>query len=872
MSGYQDIKNHISRNLKKSDNIDIKEEINKTQIVIESVGLKMFADIISVDNLQNLTNDDWQRMQLELETSFNVRMEQGILIKGTDQQNRDTTWWTGKAQQECNHYYWDRYKEYLKDYLPPEVVKTIDDDTNVAMNNIENPAIQQFDRRGMVVGHVQSGKTGNYAGLICKATDVGYKFIVVIAGGINNLRNQTQERLNEAFVGKDGGLQVGVGRGDAQNDKLPISLTTKEKDFNKQDADRNAQSTNFDTNTTPVILVIKKNVHSLKNVIDWLNKQYPNKVTGYAMLMIDDESDYASIDTSKRENEPTAINKGLREILAKFNKSAYVAYTATPYANIFIDHESEHEQYEDDLFPRDFIYALNAPTNYFGAREIFLDSDRKFLVPVDDYQDDIPVKHKKDFELPAMPKSLYEAMRVFLLNIAFRHLRGQVGHNSMLIHATRFTAVHQKIASHITQYIDEIKKDIASYGKLSNANQQSYLIQNLENTLNLRYENLDFNWNEILQSLCNVVGSVVIREVHQQTTVPLEYRKDVVTNAIVIGGTSLSRGYTLEGLSVSYFLRNTVFYDTLMQMGRWFGYRESYQDLCKIYMPETTIDNFGHIIEATEDLIDDFKKMRDENMTPKDFGLAVKQHPDSALQVTARNKQRTTQDMYFDMKLDGKSKETSCLYSDLNKRKNNINAVQNIINKISQTTIFEKKGKKYLWRNINKEQIIKFLKEFAVISLDPFGLKTRMPIEFIKKYVNEQETDWDIALYSGLGNEYTFSTNIVINKEKRKLDNKDQYFELQNRQVSSEGAELIVLSEEQAKGLESKRKDARAIMSKPLLMLHVLEVEGKIKITELAAFGISFPGGIKSSGKTVKLKINSVYVQEILKEEQADDY
>jgi len=317
-----------------------------------------------------------------------------------------------------------------------------------------------------------------------------------------------------------------------------------------------------------------------------------------------------------------------------------------------------------------------------------------------------------------------------------------------------------------------------------------------------------------------------------------------------------------------------------MQMGRWFGYREGYQDLCKIYMPETMIDNFGHIIEATEDLFADFKKMSDENMTPKDFGLAIRQHPDSVLQVTARNKQRNAQDMYFDMKLDGHSKETSYLYSALDKRNKNINAIKNIITEISKTSKFENKGKRYLWCDVNKEQVVNFLNEFEVISLDPFGLTTRMPIEFIKKYVREQDTNWDVALYSGFGNEYKILDGILINKVKRKVKDKGKCYELQNRHVSSEGAELIILSNEQKKGLKSKkkdkRKDARAIMIKPLLMLHILEPEilepEKISnITELAAFGISFPGGIKSSGKTVKLKINSVYVQEILQEEQSDD-
>jgi hypothetical protein len=829
---YQPIKDHISTNLRKSDIVNIKAEINNTRSSIEAVGLEVFGNIIGINNLHNLTDGDWKRMQVELETQFNVKMERGVLIKGDDQKNRDTAWWTGEAQKKNESYYWDRYIDYLAGLLPPEVVKTIDDDTNVIMNNIENPAIDQFDRRGMVVGHVQSGKTGNYAGLICKAADSGYKFVIVIAGGINNLRDQTQERLNEGFVGKDGGVQIGVGKGNTQNDKLPISLTTKEKDFNKQDADRNSQSTNFDTNITPVILVIKKNVNSLRNVIDWLDSQYPNKIESHSMLMIDDESDYASIDTNKPEHEPTAINKGLRKIIAKFDKSSYVAYTATPYANIFIDHEAEHDQYEDDLFPRDFIYALSAPDNYFGARKIFLDAERRYLVPIDDYQDVIEEKHKKNLELPSIPDSLYEAMRVFLLNISIRNLRGQGDkHNSMLIHATRFTNVHKKLALHVRQYLKAVKKEVNVYGKLPNADLHSSLIQDLKNTFNLRYKKIEFSWQEILLSMCNIVDVIDYREVHQDSdsSAPLQYRKNIATNAIVIGGTSLARGYTLEGLSVSYFLRNTIFYDTLMQMGRWFGYRDGYQDLCRIYMSETMIGNFGHIIEATEDLIDDLKKMRDEGMTPKDFGLAVRQHPGSGLQVTAINKQRSAHNIYFDMKLDGHYKATSYLSSDLNKRNKNIGAIKNIIKKISKEKDFERRGRRYLWPGVSKDRIIDFLNEFEVFSLDPFGIKTSMPIDFIKRYVREQDTEWDVALYSGEGGEYQLFDGVSINKESRKVRDKGDYYEIHQRQVSSGSAESIVLTSEERKELGSKRKEIRAAMKKPLLMLHILQTKVDIE-------------------------------------------
>ncbi len=867
MSSYQKVKTHILEKLKNQQDekgilitSNINNEIQNIKILLSIPEAK--DALFGVDKII-LSDNDFLRIKRELETSFNVKMDEGLLIQGEEQQDRDNSWWTGEVQQDVDNYYWGRYRKYLKKSLPSEVVRTIDVDTDIIMNNIENPNINYFNRYGMVVGHVQSGKTANYSSLICKAADAGYKFIVVIAGGINNLRNQTQERINEAFVGKDRGRQIGVGIGDSILSKEPKSLTTIERDFNKQDADRNSQGTNFETNTTPILIVIKKNTRTLGSVIDWLEKVYrKNRISNHAMLMIDDESDYASINT-KEEEEPTAINKKLRKLLSLFHKSVYVAYTATPYANIFIDHEAGHEDLGRDLFPKDFIYSLNAPNNYFGARKIFLDGDRKYLVPIDDYLDDIPSKHKKDFELVAIPPSLYDAMRVFILNIAIRNLRGQGNsHNSMLIHATRFTDVHQRFALHVENYINSVIVDINSYGGLIHAINYSGLIVELKETFELTYMDIEFGWDEVLHGVCSTIETIVVREVHQRTSVPLEYRKDRVTNAIVIGGTSLSRGYTLEGLSVSYFLRNTVFYDTLMQMGRWFGYRVGYEDICRIYMPESMIDSFGRIIEATEDLIKDFKSMSDANKTPNDFGLAVKQHPDSVLQVTARNKQKNVQEFIFNMRLDGQAKETSWLSYNIKNRKNNLSTIENIVKNLEDYYNREYVGKNILWRNINKKNIIDFLDAFKFYQTDGLGISARMPTAFVKEYVKTRNVSWDVALYNGKGNSYTIG-DIQFNKESRKATVKNDYIEIQNRQVSAGNSESIALDNEARKKLGSNRKEIRKSIKNPLLQLHILETD---EDKELASFGISFPGDIFSKEETINLKINTVYYKNLLED------
>lgn len=883
INSYEVIKEFIVGKLEKYSGAlpqdKIISEINILKGLIATMGLETLAQVLSVDYLEELSDVDWEIMQRELEALFNVKMEFGILIQGEEQQKRDTTWWTSTAKQISENYYWNRYLKQMKRSLPFEVIKTIDVDTDKVMDNIENPYLDDFSRYGMVVGHVQSGKTGNYSALICKAADAGYKFIVVIAGGINNLRNQTQERLNMSFVGVDEGNRVGVGKFAGYiKSKQPASLTTTLQDFNKRDANKNSQSINFDNMNSPIVMVIKKNSKTLLNVISWLEAQYKNQqISKHSMLMIDDESDYASINT-KDEDNPTIINERIRIILGMFRKSAYVAYTATPYANIFIDHQVNKENLGKDLFPKDFIYALDAPTNYFGARKIFRDTDFKHIITINP-PNELPLNHKKYHNIIELPETLKDAIRLFLINIGIRNLRKQKGkHNSMLVHISRYTMIHQMMGMHIEEYLSSLRKDIISFGILKNPEAQSINIMEMKEMFEREHSNLEFSWNKVIKSITTMIETVIVREVHAQKSIELEYRDDRPTNAIVVGGTSLSRGFTLEGLSISYFLRTTVFYDTLMQMGRWFGYRDNYEDLCRIYMTEDMRDNFKLIIEATEDLFDDFKRMQLEKKTPEDFGLAVRQHPDSGLQVTARNKQKNSKDIYFEMKLDGSAKETSWLYNDIDSRKNNLKAIENTIKLLENDWINNKEVKQktktsadYLWREVDKSVVSSFVDEFKVYGDGPFGLKSRMPIDFIRKYIDTVETKWDVAIYSGEEDAYSIIDAVMIRRESRKVENKELYFEIKNRQISSGNSESIALTDSLRKKLNSNRKDIRANLERPLLMLHVLQTD---EDDQLAAFGISFPGSITSTGKTVKLKINTVYINEIenmLAEEEYDD-
>lgn len=871
INNYQLVKNFIKKKLQETDeplsSNSIYNEIENIKILISDEQQRhALTVLLSLSNDVKFEEQDWLRMTRELEMYFDVKMEEGFVIQGEEQQKRNNDWWTNGMKLSKKQFFWNRYREFIGKDFSPDVIRTIDIDTDVVMNNIEDPSVESFSRHGMVVGHVQSGKTSNYSALICKACDAGYKFIVVIAGGINNLRNQTQIRINAGVIGKQEGKSIGVGKlGKNSNDIRPCSLTTAKLDFNKQDADKNSQMINFDNISVPIIMVIKKNTRTLDNVIAWLNAQYKDKISKHAMLLIDDESDYASINT-KGEDNPSTINKKLRMLISLFKKSSYVAYTATPYANIFIDYKVDNKDLGRDLFPKDFIFALDAPTNYFGAKKIFLQHPEKHIIKINDNEGKLPLKHKKDHRIVGLPESLNEAIRLFIINIAIRKLRGQEhNHNSMLVHVSRYTAVHQMVAYFVENYLEIIRNETLAYGAIQNSSSYSKYIKDMEDTFHKTHKEIEYNWFEVLISICSIITTIVVREVHQKSKIPLEYTKRNVTNAIVVGGTSLSRGFTLEGLSVSYFIRTTVMYDTLMQMGRWFGYRNNYEDLCRVYLTGSMAENFANIIEATEDLFDDFRRMSEAKKTPDDFGLSVCQHPDSALQVTANNKLKHTQDYYFDMRLDGLEKETSWLSKDKEILNNNLYAIESLVKKmcITNSNMHERIKKKNLWRDVNRQLIKEFLDKFQVYANNPFFITSKMPIDFIKKYVKDIDIKWDVVLASGASKSIYKIDQIAFEKEFRKVEDKGDYYEVNRRQISSESVERIVFTNEELKGCSKKRKDLRAKMKKPLLVLHIMDTN---IANNIAAFGISFPGGVNSGSKVIKHKINSVYVDQILKD------
>jgi hypothetical protein len=889
-SPFEILREHLFSDLRHKkqplEQLEIDNAISTTMTIVENMGLEMYLKVISHNLEYSLSSEfnhvDWLLLRQEIEKSFLVLVKEGKMVKGSG--NVDRTWWSTRDKITSNPYYWNRYKEWISDKLVPEVVRNIDEDTDVVMNYIGDPSLLEFNIYGMVVGHVQSGKTSNYSALIDKASDAGYKFIVVIAGTLNNLRNQTQIRLNESFIGKQGDQIVGVGLYKNDPSKIPLCLTNDSDDFNLTYANRVKGTLNFENIKVPILIVIKKNSSTLKNVVSWLVAQYPNGVSDHAMLLIDDESDYASINTKEME-DPTIINKRIRKLISLFKKTSYVAFTATPYANIFIDHEASNTEVGLDLFPKDFIYLLEPPSNYLGAKHYFVDNPGDHIVNINDYDEAFPLNHKITHTIVEIPDSLIEAILLFYLNVGIRYERGFVNnHNSMLIHVSRFTDVHVQVRNKIENFVHDLNRSIKTRGGLFYPFDNDDLLLQLHAVYLKYFPDFTIEFTKILNRLVIVLDAFLVKDIHSKTKTPLVYRTDVPINAIVIGGTSLARGFTLEGLSISYFLRTTILYDTLMQMGRWFGYRDGYADLCRIFIPDGIEDNFRDIILSTEELFEDFRDLAISNKTPFDFGLAIQQNPNSALQITARNKLKNIKKFDYTMKFDGRLKETVKFNADIDVINSNYLTGIEFINKLVQSEPFDKVGSSIFWDNISKDYVIKFLNNYKEITdNDPLGILSKMPLPFVRDYVIKRDCSWDVALISGDGDiieNGTFSENLPIKRVERNMIYRpvDNIYHYKKNQLSIPRDESIPLL---ASNIDQSifginRKLMRKLRSRPLLLVYIIQsniLDKNVKLDNILGFSVSVDGDIESNSQTIKMVVNTVYYQHLLENlnEEFDD-
>lgn len=804
------------------------------------------------------------------------RMGAGVSLVDVEADHDDE--WVYKRE-DINWTYSDAYEEYLKkEQMHPTVVRSLSDVGTKILGHLQDPTSEgKWDRRGLVIGHVQSGKTANYMGVIAKAADAGYKFIIVIAGIHNNLRKQTQERIDEGFVGRssDPEDRKKVGVGLSRGYPHPATLTNINDDFSKRTANQSGWKIN-DLNK-PTVLVIKKNVNTLKALHDWLermNAEADGIIADVPMLMIDDEADNASINTNKPELDPTKTNAMLRKILGLFAKSCYVGYTATPFANIFINPDSYDDEAYEELFPRDFIVSLDAPNTYFGPDKVFLDeaSSARILRPILDCEEYLPFSHKKDDPISELPPSLYAAIDQFIVARAVRNLRGQVHkHCSMMINVSRFVAAQNAVRNFVSLYEKKVREAVkANYGMPDAVSQKNEVMISLKASFDNEFSDCGFTWSDIKAALNDVFENLRIFVVNSKSDEALDYKKyerdGNSLTAIAIGGLSLSRGLTIEGLTVSYMYRNTRMYDTLMQMGRWFGYRPGFEDVCRVHLSPDSINWYGHIAEASEELRQQIKRMRRDRLSPRQFGLYVTAHPDRLL-ITAANKMRAGEKIIVNQNFSGRivesyllpvsrkiNKENEALISEYWKRRFGRDALEPI-----------KKG--WFAENVALSEIDEFLTRFR--SHPEFADRKAAALSYLRA-LSDKYDKGDVLLISVSANGEDASNYMLGTQVRNSAERDGDAWRTSKDRVASRGDERLGLSSPQGdKAAELAREDGndkepsdfhfRSVRKKPLLMLHVLGPVGKDADARVPAFGLSFPPGHYQT--EVEVVANRVWIE-----------
>ena len=854
-------------------------------------------------------------------------LQEGIALTN---QKTDFSPWLSNERASIDFYYWERYKEYLirKKGWAGGIVSTLDKDSDKILDLLGNPKdTTSWLRRGLIIGDIQSGKTANYTSIMNKAADAGYQVILLFTGTTENLRMQTQSRIDMEFIGMPSGIvnnaevdshwaPIGVGEIEGKPKKQPISFTSVLNDFRVAGANQITQQLQEDGT---YVFVIKKNKRIIDTLSDWLAKNNPKKdgVYNLSALIIDDEADNASINTNKPDADPTTINRGIRKILSNFARASYLAVTATPYANIFIDGENLDATDNVDLFPSDYIYLLSTSKEYVGASALFaedVDPQNENCIEEidsDEMENILPLKHKKDSltinSVDDLPECLMESVRYYLLAQGLMDYKlGMSPHRSMLINVSRFTLVQNNIKNALDSWL---RNDV--WGCIKN----NHMRPKWADSPNTKeFYNLKQVWDKYkLEAIYNIpwetfssdklwdsISKVEIISVNQSNESSLlDYNNHKEGyRVIAVGGFSLSRGLTLEGLVVSFFYRNSRAYDTLMQMGRWFGYRSNYLELFKIWMSEDSTSWYETIVEATENLKLQIETMNKAGRSPSDFGLAVQRQPLSRLLITARNKMiHTEEGQRLPVMISGNLIETPRLDYNLETNRQNGNHIKRFIKQIYE--IGEKPsneiytGSSILLTKIPKSNVASLVKQFQS---DKWNLDYQS--EGLFDYIeNDREFPfWDVAIVSTSSSEFEpeeYETNsgvIFINRQDRTTTVVNKILKIGKKsvRVGSGGITKIGLTQEQidkirednaAKGKKNYDANYLSVERNPLLLLYSLKIkpdtskeENKGKVNDplfqdqtVYAIGLGFPNsGRDLPTRYVQYIYNPVAVQQYL--------
>ena len=897
------------------DESHIKDKVE----VLKNMPVEMLV-VFFDSNSKDFAAVDWDNIMRTLHEEVLVKYDPGKgLIDDTEEY--DKQWFSKiKITKNYNSYYSERFNDCYKEKLGSQVRYTLSRDSESILNLCGSPKRETVKHiRGLLFGFVQSGKTLNYASVSNSAMGAGYDMIIILAGATNILREQTQNRLNHDLIGQYNGKSIGVGKYNNIASKKPISLTTPITDFNTKEANSQTNGINLENIRVPVIAVIKKHVTPLKNLKDWLENQSGGGVLKKSLLLIDDESDYASINTNE-ENDPTSINRGIRDLLNSFDVSTYLAVTATPFANILINHEVNNEEYGADLFPRSFIWALDKPETYIGVREVlgqsFVDVYNLDLEMDDeDVQEELrfvfTAKNENKFE--CLPYYIKYAICRFLYNsTCLRQERPKTDHLSMLVNISRLTNHHIEISGLIQEFTDDLYRTIRNSSIERIDDNWLLHIKELAITNLHGFNSVKAFWKELEYNL----GVLEIFDIHQRTKVPLEYPIGLKRNSILIGGLSLSRGYTIEGLITSVFIRTTKTFDALMQMGRWFGHKKHILKYISIFTTPTIRNRFELIEESIIDLLLQIDEMIRLKLAPRDFGLNIRRHPNviietavrqlrsrQGLDVVSPSKRKSAQEITLKLSLGNRIMETVRFLNDEESAIHNnqlvIDFFQNLdtdedCHKYSTTAypslfieIKKEKEKILGFLDVPNSHLRDFITDFKLPTQKLSETSAKLPLRFLIDFLANPQNDklkWDVSLVSGSGGDEKSTVKILGDnflKVERSLeqskDNKS--IKLPKNQLSIPAHESRFLNEDAKKPYErSEARELRKKTEKPLFLLFPIHPTpaadedldlSTFKTTDLWGWSISMPAS-ENDEDYISVLANSVYIKELMEDYTED--
>ncbi|WP_338597165.1 Z1 domain-containing protein [Saccharopolyspora sp. SCSIO 74807] len=637
------------------------------------------------------------------------------------------TWYLGpQAGDKC----WPALEKLLAKGMSADAISSLDDSSSKIVSLLNHPRERSFNSRGLVVGYVQSGKTTNFTSVMAKAADRGYKLFIVLAGIHNGLRRQTQSRLVHQLV--------------EPNRTLWSQLTGLDKDFTPH---ANPASYFGHSNRTRILCVVKKNKAVLRKLADWLAAGVDH-LQDCPALIIDDEADQASVATK-------SINPLILEILTKLPKASYVGYTASPFANLLID-----PSVAEDLYPRNFVVNLPKPADsdgYFGTEVLFgrepVDGEDPEDVPggyrmIRDIPDDDvafvrPAKSTEaDDFVPTITSTLRNAVHYFWLVTAARRVRGSGNpHNTMLIHTDVHTSVHNSFRAPLAHLVEKLKSS------LDDGDVQSELKDLWEQEI-AQVPADDFGeqpvpFEKLLAELPGVLDDCRIIMDNYASEDRLDYENGPVV-AIVVGGNTLSRGLTLEGLSVSYFVRSASAYDTLLQMGRWFGYRSGYADLPRIWMTDQLQNWFRHVATVEAEMRRDIEVYMTEDETPLSFAVRLRLHPQ--LRVTAAAKMAPG--VRAASAYGGQRVQTRYFKKDANWLRGNQDAAKRLVAAaVRSCTRQEESAGRFIFRGVPHTYMIDFLEAYD-FHTESQECNSELLIQYIEKRVRKAGAlgRWNIAI------------------------------------------------------------------------------------------------------------------------------